>query len=310
MARKVSLHLSLVLAILATCGIAAGDVSIPVPNGSFENPPVGVGGFQFWGNASPSPGAWATTGEGGVVNNTNGRFGPNPTGVDGTQVGFLDGPPCGFWQDSITTFQVGQSYTLTMAFCERGDYAGDEGDLVRVALFGREAGGGAAVAASVTLNHTQLANGVVLTDYTVTVPEVQSTDAWAGLPLGIWVNADPFTASSGIFFDNARLTTTGSVTGSSTWTGNVDHDFGLDGNWTEALVSASKLYVDVDSTGNYPIIDTSNTPYPNSFTSFYVGAADGTNPAAAGYVVQNSGDGLGSRRRPDWQQQRNHHRHQ
>ena len=126
--------------------------------------------------------------------------------MDGSQVAFWDGGPCGIWQDSITTFEVGKSYTLTMAFCERGDYAGNEGDGIQVALFGREAGGGAAVAAAITLDHSQLSNGVVLTDYTVTVPTVQSTDAWAGLPLGIWLDMYSGGANTGIFFDNVRLT--------------------------------------------------------------------------------------------------------
>ena len=184
------------------------DVAIPVPNGSFESPTFGPGDYVVWDNrVGFHPWHWSTTAPAGIVNNTNVQFGPNPTGVDGNQIGFMNGSG-GFWQDGITTFQVGQSYTLTIAITERGDCAGSEGDALRVALFGRQADGGALIAASITLNHSQLANGVVLTEYTVTVPTVQSTDPWAGLPLGIWLNMDPAAGNAGIYFDNVRLTTT------------------------------------------------------------------------------------------------------
>ena len=50
--------------------------------------------------------------------------------------------------------------------------------------------------------------GSVLTDFTVTVPTVQSTDAWAGLPLGIWLDMYSAGGNTGVFLDNVRLTST------------------------------------------------------------------------------------------------------
>ena len=46
---------------------------------------------------------------------------------------------------------------------------------------------------------------MVLTDYSLTVPTVQSTDPWANLPLGIWLDMSAG-SNTGIFFDNVRLT--------------------------------------------------------------------------------------------------------
>ena len=141
MLRKLSLQLSLVLVVLATCGFAFGD-TIAVPNYTFDEPVLGVGDYSFWtSSASPSaPGVWSTTGESGVVENSNGRWGGMVSGMDGNQMAFWDGPPNGIWLDGITTFEVGKSYTLTIALCERGDYAGNETDGITMSLFGRGAG--------------------------------------------------------------------------------------------------------------------------------------------------------------------------
>ena len=104
MLRKLSLQLSLVLVVLATCGFAFGDTIITVPNASFEDPGMDPDNYVFWAWTSPSdPGIWGCSGEGGIVNNGNNRFGVNPTGIDGSQVAFLDGPTCGCWLDGITT---------------------------------------------------------------------------------------------------------------------------------------------------------------------------------------------------------------
>jgi hypothetical protein len=202
------LRLSVFLAMLATCDFAMGDI-ISIPNSSFESPALGPGEYTFfaYGNGENSTGDWVQshTAAAGTVNNNNGAFGAQPSGVNGTNVGWLVNGQ-GIWQDLPDTFQVGQSYELTVAVALRADMAGSPTDTLRLNLFGGRDGLSPYVAGYVDLLSQDLST-TAMADYTVTIPEVQSTDAWAGQKVGIWINNIVGGGGTGYWLDNVRLTT-------------------------------------------------------------------------------------------------------
>jgi hypothetical protein len=211
MMRKLTVRLSLLIAMLATCDLAVGNpVSIPVPNSSFETPSLAPGAYTFFpqGSGENSSGDWVQshTAAAGAVNNTNGAFGAQPSGVDGTNVGWLVNRQS-IWQDLTDIFQVGQSYTLTVDVALRADMAGSPNDTLRLILFGGRNGLSPYVAGYVDFLSQDLST-TAMTDCTVTIPAVQSTDAWANQKVGIWIYNTVGSGGTGYWLDNVRLTTT------------------------------------------------------------------------------------------------------
>jgi hypothetical protein len=210
MLRKLMLKSSLLFAMLATYDFAMGDIiSISVPNNSFETPTQDPGAYTFFaaGSGENLTGDWVQshTAAAGTVNNTNGAFGAQPSGVDGSNVGWLVNQQ-GIWQDLTDTFQVGQSYELTVAVALRADMSGSPTDTLRLNLFGGRDGLSPYVAGYVDLLSENLST-TAMTNYTVSIPAVQSTDAWAGQKIGIWINNIVGGGGTGYWLDNVQLTT-------------------------------------------------------------------------------------------------------
>ena len=101
--------------VLALCsaGTSAFAASIYVGNNSFESPTLAPAPTRSFLKAPGKirSGDWVQshTAAAGAVNNTNGAFGAQPSGVDGTNVGWLVNGQS-IWQDLTDIFQVGQSY--------------------------------------------------------------------------------------------------------------------------------------------------------------------------------------------------------
>jgi hypothetical protein len=205
------LRLSLFLALVASSSFAMGEIiSIAVPNHSFESPTLDPGAYTFFtqGSGENTTGDWVQshTAAAGTVNDTNGAFGAQPSGVDGTNVGWLVNQQA-IWQDLADTFQVGQSYSLTVSVAARADMAVAPTDTLALILFGGRDGLNPNVAGYVDVLGENLST-TAMNDYTIEIPAVQSTDAWANQKIGIWINNTVGSPSTGYWLDNVRVTTT------------------------------------------------------------------------------------------------------
>jgi hypothetical protein len=189
---------------------AMADV-ITVPNGSFESP-VAVGPNYFamlTEGTGPSVGDWASSAAhlSGVFKNT-GMYGNVITNAVGNQVAFQDGfSGAQTWQDLTATYTAGNAYTLTVGVAGRSDIAQPTNpEQMEVRLFYRDAETKAVTVAYQTVNYTDLSTSA-FTDYTVSLPAVSGSDAWAGKTIGIqfyctW--SDPL-SSQYFSLDNVRL---------------------------------------------------------------------------------------------------------
>lgn len=207
---------------------------IPVANFSFEsqpaNPLMGIGwDIDSW-QKLPNPGYP----EGGSFTwyQSVGAFigvppyASNPYGnLHGTQAGYILGlPGAGIFQDHQSTdwsgavnglnatYQTGNAYQLTVGLFGKGLA---EGSTIHLSLYYRND-----LNAMVTINSTaavysaaaySLTPPVNLFDFTVSIPTVQATDAWAGRNIGIKIEAGSGAFAEGIDFaywdvDNVRLT--------------------------------------------------------------------------------------------------------
>jgi len=216
--------------ICATSGHA--QVSITVPNNSFESQLATpqthtTNSIDNWQQTAEPNGFVSPTGfqwnqESGIFENIAGTS--HIDNADGNQSAYLfNYPGVGIFQDNNSTdwqnlppthafnakFQVGQSYTLTLGVIGGGGnmQPGDELDLI---LYYRDAGNNMVTVADTPIIFSTAAFPTTthLFDYQVTVPSVQSTDAWAGENIGI-----ELVSVSGFGFgywdvDNARLTQT------------------------------------------------------------------------------------------------------
>ena len=213
MLRKNGLQVFAVLAVLATCGLATANVISPitVPNYSFESPDVSASPYYalFPTQNTPSYDAWASTATAGVV--LNGQYGRAYTNLDGTQCGWMDGNTATtfVFQDltgADATFQVGKAYTLTVGLGAEVDSAAN-GRMIEIALFYRSADTTGNEVAGTYAEYGSLSN-TSMTNYSVNVPVVQSTDAWAGQQIAIWIRSPGDTSGGTWDFDNVRLEST------------------------------------------------------------------------------------------------------
>lgn len=210
MSRQLVRCLVLCVAALALCSAADSVVaaSLSVGNSSFESPVQAPGAYTFFapGSGENSTGDWVQshTAAAGTVNNTNGTFGAQPSGVDGTNVGWLVNGQS-IWQDLADTFQVGWSYTLTVDVAVRADMSGVPTDTLRVILFGGRDGLNPYIAGYVNFLNENLST-TEMTTCEVTIPAVQSTDAWAGQKVGIWIYNTVGDSSTGYWLDNVQVT--------------------------------------------------------------------------------------------------------
>jgi hypothetical protein len=209
--RVVACVVGVVAVILSVTAVQATVIS--VGNSSFESPDVaadpyaavfpvltpGTLSYDAWGTESPNCG---------VV--LNGHYNRAFTNLTGAQCGWMDvasWPSYVAYQDlTDATFEVGKAYTLKVGL-GRLPTEQNMDALMDIALFARLGADSNAVAGTTNVRYGDL-SATELTDYTVSVPTVQSTDAWAGKPISIWLHSQ---ALSGVIngscwnFDNVRL---------------------------------------------------------------------------------------------------------
>lgn len=215
---------ALVLLFICTVGVfapfAAAD-PIAIPNGSFESPalpdvepwatPV-IDNWNktdipaWWGDAQGGAAAWYQT-SGVFVDGGGGA--PSIDNIDGAQGLFLlAAPEAGLYQDLSDTYQVGQSYHLTMGV-QGGGFNMPLGIPALVRLFYRDAGDNIVIIATGTYNNDNN-TGVLthLTDVTADLATVQASDPWAGKNIGVMVLSGADFGNTGYYYwdiDNVRL---------------------------------------------------------------------------------------------------------
>jgi hypothetical protein len=139
---------------------------------------------------------------------------------DGTQAGYiLSFPGVGLYQDYSTTpdfnatYNVGRSYDLTVGVFGKSDLA--PGSTLALSLYYRDNLNNMVTIGSTTITYAASlfpTNAPLnLVDFTVSLPTVQVSDAWAGQHIGIeLLSTTPLEQSSGRNWDidNVRLTET------------------------------------------------------------------------------------------------------
>jgi len=188
-----------------------------VPNGSFEAPylemeePFATASISDWQKA-PVPQWWLGTGytEQDWLN-TCGVFVSVPfsplSNLDGRQAAFLFSPPgCELYQDLTATFEVGQSYQLTVAV-QGGGYGMMYGVPMEIRLYYRDGNNRITVGAEEIINTNTSGSMSVLTDYQLDIPAVTAGDGWAGKNIGVQlISTADFTNMGGFWdIDNVRL---------------------------------------------------------------------------------------------------------
>jgi hypothetical protein len=206
--------------------------SIPVPNGSFESQsgvgqPFGVNILIDSWQKLPNPGIP----EGGSNNfywvQTAGMFvgtapnSSNPyTNLDGTQAAYvLSFPGAGIFQDSQSAdwsgatnglnaiYKVGSSYDLTVGLFGKGMV--DNYSSLQLSFYYRDGANIVTVGTptTVTFNSTTFnpAGPFTLIDYSVNLPAVQASDAWANKNIGIEIASVQGTGAGYWDMDNVRL---------------------------------------------------------------------------------------------------------
>jgi hypothetical protein len=185
---------------------------VDVANDSFETPDLSPDGAQAgipdWNINGPAAGVAHNGWNGGQINLANSH---------GDQIGWMNAyadtanelASSGIWQLLADSYTAGQSYELTIGVARAVWNPTEDSDQLQIRLW-YDAAGGPATIASVTITASDLnwSNGGDLIDYTVTLPEVLVTDAWAGRQIGVWIVAS-YNAPGGDggdwVIDNVRL---------------------------------------------------------------------------------------------------------
>ncbi len=191
--------------------------SIAVPNGSFELPTSVYADpmIDYWAQ-NPPPAFQAT----GVFLNTAPTETNHIHNLDGQQAGFMANAPtveiyldydAVDWANQTQQFQskyeVGKAYDLTVGLI--GGLGGmPPGAMIQLGLYYRNASSNKVIIAARTITNslTVFPDGTNFVDFTVKLPGVKPTDAWAGKYMGIQlvdVSASPSTGYWDV--DNVRL---------------------------------------------------------------------------------------------------------
>lgn len=207
--------------------------NIPIPNGSFEQPSVRFVSIlvNSW-QKTPKP-DWYVESGGYSWNQLAGVFLNTPDGssdhldnCDGFQAIYLFAiPSAGLFQDydstdSLSTipshafdavYEAGKAYDLTVAVNGGGGNM-LEGATLELALYYRDGSSDQVAVATTTATNSIAAFPVHthLTDYTVHLPFVQATDAWAGKHVGVRLKSTVNLDQQGGYWDldNVRLSAT------------------------------------------------------------------------------------------------------
>ena len=182
------------------CGVVRGE-SIPVPNGSFEEPPVAFVGLDLgpW-KRTEKPG-WYDEGGGMYWNQLVGVFQNTAPGkpdhignLDGRQAAWLFAlPGVGVWQEigpeasaSPVRYELGHAYQLVVDVLGNGGGMKEGVPLVLGFCHGNADGSRGWVATRTVVSSALLfPTRTHLTTFRVTTPVVLSGDAWAGKPVAI-----------------------------------------------------------------------------------------------------------------------------
>ena len=201
MFRKMNLSVLAVVLGLAACGFSSAEY-ITVPNYSFESPDI-----------SSSPGVtytfdnWTRYGE--AIIFENGYSGSTYTNLEGGQVGSVTTEGAGgrAYQELSSNYTIGQSYTLTAGFAKTEiTPTGYAENKAYVTLFWDDEGAQTVIGTQ-EVRWGDLSS-TLLTDYSVTIPTVQSSDAYAGKPIGVMISAGPRIGTTNMSYfavDNVRL---------------------------------------------------------------------------------------------------------
>lgn len=192
--------------------------SLSVANPSFESPttPQGFPAFPVvddW-QKSPEAPSYDPNNFGGLTwDQLSGVFPNTAVGesdhidnVDGDQASYLFSlQGVGFNQELSDTFQVGQSYGLTVGILGGGNIS--DGDQFRIGLYYLDAGSAVSVASTdVTYSLGSFPDTTHLFDYEANLSTVQGSDAWAGQNIGIELMAISGNGAGYWDLDNVRLT--------------------------------------------------------------------------------------------------------
>jgi hypothetical protein len=208
-----------VLAVSAAVCSTLHAASIAVPNYSFESPstlPIGVSTTIDAWQKIPKPAYFDEAAFGFQWIQTAGIFyDSNPyANHDGIQCAYmLSFPQATLFQDSTSgfnaTYAVGQSYSLTLGVFGKSLTPNNS---LQLSLYYRDGGNNIVTVGSpttITYNPATfpLTSPLNLVDYSVTIPEVQAGDAWAGQNIGIMIQVTASDFTGGYWdMDNIRLT--------------------------------------------------------------------------------------------------------
>jgi hypothetical protein len=223
------------VAALALAGTLRAAV-LYVPNGSFETPlttnvDVRIDSWQdqpqsaFYDPSQFGGQPWDTL-MGRFANTAPGSF-DYLDNLDGTQAAYIfTFPGAGFFQDFNavdwsgatnhafnSSFEVGRSYQLTAAFTSSSNEPLTNGASMEMSLYYRDASNSIVnlAATNVVFDTKVFTNLNHLVDFTVNVPTVNATNAWAGHNIGIQfvsTTTDPNLITGVWDVDKVRLTST------------------------------------------------------------------------------------------------------
>lgn len=191
---------------------AAQSGQIPIANNSFEIPAIGPNDFP----ALPIAPLWTEVDLDTEYSTNTGTFrNPPPdspygdyiVNADGNQLAFLGSQSGnGFLQETNSTYQTGKSYRLMVEVCPSVRYTPsgpDPNNKLVLSLYYVNDANSVDIQTS-PVPSTELTTNVLKT-FSVTMPAVQSGDAWVGKNIGIAIRADG--VPGGYWdLDNVRLT--------------------------------------------------------------------------------------------------------
>lgn len=217
-----------IIGVLFTSTAAFGG-SINIPNFSFEMPPVERNKENPFG-ALPFLDDWDETAVGpadefdqntGVFLNTDNMSADHITNCHLDRLGFFSSLIGNNLRQAVAdTYLVGVSYTFTLAVGKSANFPVGNSEQLQIALFYFDSGV-EQIIASTTINGSQVGT-TTLSDFSVAIPAVQVSDAWAGEPIGVLIRpspTDPNDADGEGFWnvDFVRVDTNPSVPAASTW---------------------------------------------------------------------------------------------
>lgn len=186
--------LALLASGLAVAPVARAQTPIPVANFSFESPTTSfVTTIMPSWQKLPQPSEFdASQGftwdqEAGIFLNDPAPASDHINNLDGVQSAYLfSDQGVGIYQTLSATYQLGQSYHLTVGIIGQGGGIPD-GAIIQIQLYYLAPDNSMVVLGSTTATEdaTNFPDHVTMFDYSVDLPAVGASDAWLGRPIGI-----------------------------------------------------------------------------------------------------------------------------